>query len=130
MIGFYLDRDSGQPTYLQLVNQVKQALRLGLLRPGDRLPTATEVVEQLTINPNTVLKAYRELDREGLVVARPGKGTFIAQTLGSAPAAGYRALRRDLSRCVRVAGVAGLDAEDIQAVFASVMRDVAEGRVA
>src|SRR5215470_1920026 len=87
MIEFQLDTSSGVATYLQLVQQVRQALRLGLLRPGDRLPTAQQVVEKLAINPNTVLKAYRDLEREGLVKPRPGQGTFVVRTLaGTDPA--------------------------------------------
>ena len=78
MIHFHLDARSGVPTYLQLVQQVRQAVRLGILLPGDQLPTVKEVVSTLAINPNTVLKAYRELDREGLVVGRRGVGTFVS----------------------------------------------------
>ena len=81
MIEFQLDAGSGVATYLQLVQQVRQALRLGLLEPGDQLPTAQQVVAKLAINPNTVLKAYRDLEREGLVRARPGVGTFVIRTL-------------------------------------------------
>src|SRR5205807_5303557 len=81
MIDFHLDPASGVATYLQLVQQVHQALQLGLLEPGDQLPTAKEVVAKLAINPNTVLKAYRELEREGLVRARPGLGTFVVRAL-------------------------------------------------
>ena len=77
MIEFHLDPSSGVATYLQLVHQVHQALQFGLLEPGDRLPTAQQVVASLAINPNTVLKAYRDLEREGLVRARPGLGTFV-----------------------------------------------------
>src|ERR1043166_9002865 len=80
MIEFHLDKRSGIPTYLQLVQQVRQAVRLGILRPGDQLPTVKEVVGSLTINPNTVLKAYRDLDREGLVEGRRGVGTFVTGT--------------------------------------------------
>ena len=83
MIEFRLDIRSGVPTYLQLVQQVKQAVRLGLLQPGDQLPTVKEVVGMLAINPNTVLKAYRELDHEGLVEGRRGQGTFISRALPS-----------------------------------------------
>src|SRR3989442_810861 len=83
MIEFHLDAHSGVATYLQIVQQVKQALRLGLLEVGDQLPTVREVVAQITINPNTVLKAYRELEREGLVASRPGQGTFVQRTLVS-----------------------------------------------
>ena len=81
MIEFHLNASSGVPTYVQLVQQVQQALQLGLLEPGDRLPTAQQVVSSLAINPNTVLKAYRELERDGLVRARPGVGTFIVGRL-------------------------------------------------
>ena len=78
MIEFRLDARSGVPTYLQLVQQVKQAVRLGILHPGDQLPTVKEVVASLAINPNTVLKAYRELDLEGLAEGRRGQGTFVS----------------------------------------------------
>ena len=81
MIEFQLDAGSGVATYLQLVQQVHQALQLGMLEPGDQLPTAQQVVAKLAINPNTVLKAYRDLEREGLVRARPGLGTFIVASI-------------------------------------------------
>ena len=83
MIEFHLDARSGVPTYLQLVQQVTQALRLGILQPGDQLPTVKEVVGSLAINPNTVLKAYRELDLSGLVEGKRGQGTFVSTNLGS-----------------------------------------------
>lgn len=86
MFEYRIDRRSGVATYLQIVHQTKQALRLGLLEPGDRLPTAREVVEATAINPNTVLKAYRELEREGLVEARRGLGTFVQKSLDGASA--------------------------------------------
>src|SRR3978361_2524166 len=81
MIDFQPDAGSGVATYLQLVQQVHQALQLGLLAPGDQLPTAQQVVAKLAINPNTVLKAYRDLERSGLVRARPGQGTFIVASM-------------------------------------------------
>ena len=89
MIEFHLEARSGVPTYLQLVQQVRQAIRLGVLRPGDQLPTVKDVVSSLTINPNTVLRAYRELDLEGLDEGRRGVGTFVAEHAGAA-AAGRR----------------------------------------
>ena len=82
MIEFHLDSRSGVSPYLQIVQQVRQALRVGVLREGDQLPTVKEVVGQLAINPNTVLKAYRELEHEGLASARPGVGTFVAASPG------------------------------------------------
>jgi GntR family transcriptional regulator len=127
MIEFYLDRTSGVATYLQLVHQVKQALRLGLLRPGDQLPTAKEVVAQLGINPNTVLKAYRDLERDGLVAARPGQGTFIQQSLASPSLAGTDHLQRALAGWVHQARAAGLSREDMAALFDQAVRGSEEG---
>jgi GntR family transcriptional regulator len=127
MIEFYLDRTSGVATYLQLVHQVKQALRLGLLRPGDQLPTAKEVVAQLGINPNTVLKAYRELERGGLVAPRPGQGTFVQQSLSSPSLAGTDHLQRALADWVRDARTAGLTSEDMAALFDQAVRGAEEG---
>jgi GntR family transcriptional regulator len=102
---------------------VRHALRLGVLRPGDQLPTAREVVAKLAVNPNTVLKAYRELAREGLVGARPGQGTFVLRTLpGAAPATQAR-LRRDLDRWLLTARRAVLDAEAVDALYRAAVRD-------
>src|ERR1700721_159587 len=80
MIEFQPDEPSGVATYLQLVQQVHQALRMGMLEPGEQLPTAQQVVAKLAINPNTVHKAYRELEREGLARARPGLRTLITRS--------------------------------------------------
>jgi GntR family transcriptional regulator len=123
MIEFELDSRSGLPTYLQLVQQVRQALRLGLLVPGDQLPTAREVVERLAINPNTVLKAYRELEREGLVAARPGTGTFVQRSLGVPDQAAQPKLQRELARWLQAARAAGLEVEDVEALFRAALRD-------
>lgn len=125
MLEFQLDDRSGVATYLQLAQQVRHALRLGLLQPGDQLPTAREVVGKLAINPNTVLKAYRELEREGLVGARPGQGTFVlrAPTNGVVDTAGQQRLRRELDRWLRSARAAGLDQEGIEALYRAALRD-------
>lgn len=124
MIEFHLDSRSGVPPYLQIVQQVKQALRLGMLAVGDQLPTVREVVERLVINPNTVLKAYRELEHEGLVASRPGQGTFIQRTLAATSLASHAALRRELARWLRSAREAGLDDESILALFNATFREV------
>src|SRR3954453_15566894 len=108
VIEFRIDARSGVPPYLQLVHQVHQALRLGMLREGDQLPTVKDVVGQLAINPNTVLKAYRELEHEGLVAARPGRGTFVTATLADGSLAAHAPLRRDLRRWVTKARLPGL----------------------
>ncbi|MFF7123684.1 GntR family transcriptional regulator [Streptomyces sp. NPDC008240] len=119
MVEFRIDRHSGVATYVQIVQQAKQALRLGLLQPGDRLPTAREVVEATAINPNTVLKAYRELEREGLVEARRGLGTFVRRSLGAAPA--DSPLRAELEGWAARAVEAGLDRDDVAALFTAVL---------
>ncbi|GAA2269747.1 GntR family transcriptional regulator [Streptomyces ruber] len=119
MVEYRIDRRSGVATYVQIVQQTKQALRLGLLRPGDKLPTAREVVEATAINPNTVLKAYRELEREGLVEARRGLGTFVRRSLGSAPA--DSPLRAELDAWADRARAAGLERDDVAALLTSVL---------
>jgi len=119
MIEFHLDTHSGVAPYMQIVQQVKQALRLGLLEVGDQLPTVREVVAQMAINPNTVLKAYRELDHEGLVASRPGQGTFVQRTLAGPSLASQATLRRSLVRWLQSARAAGLEEESILALFLS-----------
>ena len=120
-IEFRLDRTSGVPAYRQLVDQVRQALQLGILRPGDQLPTVRDVVRQITINPNTVHRAYRELEQQGLTEGRPGSGTFVKRSLEAAPS--QRAgLRRDLESWMRSARAAGLDEEGIAALVAEAIR--------
>ena len=127
MIEFHLDPTSGVATYVQLVQQVHQALQLGLLEPGDRLPTAQQVVASLAINPNTVLKAYRELERDGLVAARPGVGTFVTRSLADDSLAAHEPLRRDLERWLGRARAAGVDDESIEALFRSAFRSEQRG---
>src|SRR6202050_4205525 len=107
VIEFHLDGRSGVSPYLQLVHQVRHAMRLGLLREGDQLPTVKDVVARLAINPNTVLKAYRELEHEGLAHARPGVGTFAAKTASDASLAAHGPLRRDLQHWFAKARRAG-----------------------
>jgi GntR family transcriptional regulator len=130
LIEFSLDGRSGVSPYLQVVQQVRHALRLGLLREGDQLPTVKDVVARLAINPNTVLKAYRELEREGLVAARPGIGTFVTRSLTDASLAAHEPLRKDLRRWLAKARRAGLDEESIEALFMSTFRAAAEQDIA
>ena len=130
MIEFYLDARSGVPTYLQLVQQVKQALRLGILQPGDQLPTVKAVVGALAINPNTVLKAYRELDLSGVVEGRRGQGTFVSADLPVLPPDDVKGLRSSLVRWIDRARAAGLDDENIAALVTDTLRPPAAQRVA
>jgi GntR family transcriptional regulator len=130
MIEFHLDGRTGVSPYQQLVHQVRHALRLGLLEEGDQLPTVKDVVAALAINPNTVLKAYRELEHEGLVSARPGVGTFVTRTLTDDTLAAHGPLRRDLQRWLAKARLAGLDEESIEALFETTFRDGAREDIA
>jgi GntR family transcriptional regulator len=127
VIEFVLDGRSRVSTYMQLVLQVKQALRVGLLSPGDQLPRVRAVAGALAINPNTVLKAYRELEIEGLAEGRPGVGTFITRTLAGPSLAGQVDLREDLVAWLRKAEAAGLAREDITALIDTTMRAVLDG---
>jgi GntR family transcriptional regulator len=128
VIEFQLDAGSGVATYLQLVQQVHQALQLGLLKPGDQLPTAQQVVARLAINPNTVLKAYRDLEREGLVRARPGQGTFVVSTLPRTNPVAQARFLASMTEWLRAARSAGLGPDDIEAIYRTAFRDCfAEG---
>src|SRR5271156_620186 len=127
-IEFRLDPASGVPTYLQLVHQVEHALRLGYLKPGDQLPKVRDVVASLAINPNTVSKAYRELETKGLIVGRPGQGTFISATLGQVALPELTEFRRSLRNWLAKVDTAGLDESGIAALVASELRDFYERR--
>ena len=120
-IEFRLDRRSGVPAYRQLVDQVRQALRLGVLRPGDQLPPVRDVVRQIAINPNTVHRAYRELEQQGLTEGRPGSGTYVKGSLEQLPDARSE-LRRALEDWVRTARAAGLDDESVTALVTEALR--------
>jgi len=131
MIYFRLDTRSGIPTYLQLVNQVRHAVRSGTLRPGAQLPAAREVVAALAINPNTVFKAYRELEHEGLVISRPGQGTFIATTAPDPiDQQVQRTLHRLLDSWLSTARKAGVDREAALALFTMALDAAYQAEVA
>jgi DNA-binding transcriptional regulator YhcF (GntR family) len=130
VIEFHLDGRSGLSPYQQLVQQVRHALRLGLLSPGDQLPKVKDVVALLAINPNTVLKAYRELEHDGLVAARPGVGTFVTATLAGGSHAALAQLRTDLQGWLGKARRAGLDEESIEALFMTTFRSAAQEDIA
>ena len=129
MIKFHLDARSGVAPYMQLIQQVRHALRLGVLKEGDKLPTVREVVAQIAINPNTVSKAYRELEYEGLVVARAGRGTFVTRTLGGDSLLRHESLRTNLEHWLSEARAAGLDDESIEALMIDTLRSSAEARL-
>src|SRR3954463_13166103 len=116
MIEFSLDARSGVSPYLQLVHQVRHALRLGLLEVGDQLPRVKDVVAGLAINPNTVLKAYRELEHRGLVAGRRGVGTFVEGALDRVGLREQAALHKSMLAWMRTATEAGLDEDGMSAV--------------
>jgi len=122
MIGFRVDGRSGVPPYLQIVQQVRQALRMGVLDVGDQLPTVREVVAAVAVNPNTVLKAYRDLEREGLVEARAGHGTFVRKRPPGPPPGTHSRLGRSLARWVCEARKAGLDEESMESLLRVTLR--------
>jgi GntR family transcriptional regulator len=122
VIEFHLDSRSGVPPYQQVVQQVRHALRLGLLDVGDQLPTVKEVVTSLAINPNTVLKAYKELEHLGLVAARPGIGIFVTRALTDESLVAHGPLRQSLQRWLAQARRAGLDDESIEALYKECLR--------
>jgi GntR family transcriptional regulator len=130
VIDFYLDTRSSVAPYQQLIQQVRQALRLGLLEEGDQLPTVKDVVGRLAINPNTVLKAYRELEHQGMIAPRPGVGTFVTRTLSDASLAAHGPLRQELRRWLAKARQAGLDDESIEALFLTTFRASSQEDVA
>jgi GntR family transcriptional regulator len=120
---FRLDPSSGVPTYLQLVDQVRRAVLLGYLCEGDQLPTVREVAAALVVNPNTVAKAYRELDHAGLASARAGQGTFITDSIGEVPTATYAQLSRRLRGWLRTARDAGLTRDQVRALVSATLDD-------
>jgi GntR family transcriptional regulator len=130
VIEFHVDTRSGVSPYLQIVHQVRRALRLGILHEGDRLPTVKDVAASVAINPNTVLKAYRELEHAGLVAARPGIGTFVTKTLRDPSSTAIEPLRRELARWIAKARLAGVDDESIEAIFHEAFNLAGEAGVA
>ncbi len=130
MISFRLDGRSAVPPYLQIVQQVRQALRMGLIDVGDQLPSVREVVTATAVNPNTVLKAYRDLEREGLVAAAAGRGTFVTKRPDGPPPGTHTRLGHSLARWVRGARAAGLDDESIESLLRVTLRAATEEEIA
>ena len=123
MITFRLSTHSGVPPYLQIVQQVKQAIRLGIIQEGDQLPTVKEVVSMIAINPNTVFKAYRELEMLGLVEGRTGSGTFVSGRPAGPPPKIQSELADSLVTWIDKARKAGLDDEAIEALINSTLHN-------
>jgi GntR family transcriptional regulator len=130
LISFQLNPSSGIPAYLQIVQQVEQALRMGTLRPGDQLPTVKQVVAEVTVNPNTVTRAYRELEHAGLVEGRQGVGTFVVRRPHGPPPEEQMRVARGLERWIETARAAGLDDQAMEAMLRSLLRSASDRGVA
>jgi GntR family transcriptional regulator len=130
MLNFHLASHSNVPAYVQIVQQVRQALLADVLRPGDRLPTVKDVVAELAINPNTVLKAYRELEREGLVEGRQGVGTFAVRRPAGPPPSVQATLGRSLARWVHKAREAGFDDAGMESLLRSTLLSTSDEAIA
>ncbi|HEY3907619.1 MAG TPA: GntR family transcriptional regulator [Streptosporangiaceae bacterium] len=130
MIRFRVNGRSAVPPYQQIVQQVRQALRMGLLAVGDQLPSVREVVAATAVNPNTVLKAYRDLEREGLVEPRAGHGTFVRALPPGPPPGTHSRLGRTLASWVRQARADGLDDEAMESLLRVTLQASAEEEIA
>jgi GntR family transcriptional regulator len=128
LIDFFIDGRSGIPPYLQIVHQVRQAILLGRLRVGDQLPPVREVVTKIALNPNTVFKAYRELEHLGVVEMRLGHGTFVRRAPRQVSSSDLAAMRRSLLRWMKSAREAGLDPDSIRALFTETFHEEQRGR--
>ena len=128
MIDFFIDGRSGVPPYLQIVHQVRQAILLGRLRVGDQLPPVREVVTKIAINPNTVFKAYRDLEHLGVVEMRQGHGTFVRRAPKQVSSAELAAMRRSLLRWMKSAREAGLDPDSVRALFTETFQEAQRAR--
>lgn len=126
-MSFHINSKSGVPPYMQLVQQVEQALRMGILAAGDQLPTVKQVVAEVGINPNTVTKAYRELETNGLVEGRVGVGTFVVKRPVGPPPNTHRHLAESLSKWIDGAHEAGLDNDAIEAMLLDTLRITDQG---
>jgi GntR family transcriptional regulator len=126
---FRLDENSGVPVYRQIMDQVRGGTALGALRPGDQLPTVRQLAVDLAINPNTVVRAYRELELGGLLDSNQGTGTFIReQQVEGGKQERARQLAQIVRDCVARAGAAGFTARDLMEELRGVTQEFARRR--
>jgi GntR family transcriptional regulator len=126
---FRLNPSSGIPLYLQLMEQVKHAVETGALREGDQLPVIRKVAEDLVMNPNTVVRAYRELEHEGVIELRHGSGAYIKESAGTRAKVIHKAQAMVQSMIERLASL-GLTEEELRRVFENELaQSRAEGRL-
>jgi len=127
MILLRINNRSGVPPYLQIVQQIKHDIRMGLLKEGDKLPTVKEAVTMTTVNPNTVFKAYRELENQGFVKGQPGIGIFVLKQSDAPSPDAQAKLTANLSRWMLEARRLGLDDEEVEALFHITLRNNKRG---
>jgi GntR family transcriptional regulator len=115
---FAIDPRSGVPIYLQLTDQIKRAVAVGALAPGERLPTVKGLAVQLTLNPNTIAKVYRDLEREGIIDTSPGRGSFVTGngTVDKARVVASEVAERAVRDAVREARALGVPREELRRI--------------
>lgn len=123
---FRSNPSSGVPVYLQLIEQVKHAIDLGALRPGDQLPGIRRVAEDLVINPNTVAKAYRDLERDGVIDLRQGAGAFVAGHGDAGRVAKVKAAQSVLQAALERLAATGVTSSEIRRLFEAEMSRMPE----
>ncbi|MFC4498791.1 MULTISPECIES: GntR family transcriptional regulator [Streptomyces] len=121
VVEYRIDRGSGVPAYVQIIEQTERALRMGTLQVGDKLPTAREVVAATAINPNTVLRAYRDMEQVGLVELRRGLGTFVTRSLARPSSENDSPLRREVTDWTARARASGWERADILALVTAAL---------
>jgi GntR family transcriptional regulator len=126
MILFRSNPASGVPVYLQLIEQVKHAVDVGTLRPGDQLPAIRRVAEDLVINPNTVAKAYRDLERDGVIELKQGTGAFVAENGRAGRVARVTGARPVLKAAMDQLAAAGLTLDEIRRLVEAELLRLAE----
>ncbi len=110
---FVIDLMSRVPVYEQIINQVEEKILIGVLRAGDKMPSVRSLSIELSINPNTIQKAYTELDRKQLIITVPGKGAFVSDKASEVILTASRDKLTEHTNMVRQMRFAGIDKEEI-----------------
>jgi GntR family transcriptional regulator len=122
---------SGVPIYVQLMEQIKHAVETGAIRKGEQLPTIRRIAEDLAMNPNTVARAYRELETEGIIEVRHGSGAYVAVLPGSAAKSAVMRRAADVLRpAIEKALAAGVSEPELRRIFESELARVNDGKPA
>jgi GntR family transcriptional regulator len=118
-----VDPRSGVPIYLQIIEQIKRSIALGVLQAGEQLPTVKQLAIDLTVNPNTVARAYRDLEREQVIETAPGRGSFVrANGVTESPRVAAEIAADAFDVAVREAKSVGLEAVNVRGIFEAALR--------